>query len=98
MAEPIRDLWAQWLLHRRHGDDAEQQQSDLEYLMPVRDHILQNAQIAADDVVLDVGTGDGLIAFGALAQLGEQGRVILSGISQDCMEESAQLKIDRNNA
>jgi arsenite methyltransferase len=86
MPEPIRDPWAQWLLHRRHGDDAEQQQSDLEYLMPVRDHILQNAKIAADDVVLDVGTGDGLIAFGALAQLGEQGRVILSDISQDCME------------
>ena len=85
MPEPIRDHWAQWVLHRRHGGDAEQQQSNLEYLLPVRDHILQNARIAADDVVLDVGTGDGLIAFGALDQVGEQGRVILSDISQDCM-------------
>jgi ubiquinone/menaquinone biosynthesis C-methylase UbiE len=85
MPEPIRDHWAQWVLHRRHGGDAQQQQSNLEYLLPVRDHILQNARIAADDVVLDVGTGDGLIAFGALDQVGERGRVILSDISQDCM-------------
>lgn len=91
MPEPIQDRWAQWLLHRRHGGDPEQHKRDLEYLLPVRDHILRNARIAAHDVVLDVGTGDGLIAFGALAEVGEQGRVILSDISQDCLEHCQAL-------
>jgi arsenite methyltransferase len=86
MPEPIPDPWVQWVLHRRHGGDPEQQKKDLEYLIPVRDQVLQNAKIAADDVVLDVGTGDGLIAFGALAQVGERDRLILSDISQDCLE------------
>jgi SAM-dependent methyltransferase len=56
-----------------------------EYWKPVRDQVLRHTKIAARDVVLDVGAGDGLIAFGALVQVGEQGRVIFSDISQDCL-------------
>jgi SAM-dependent methyltransferase len=37
-------------------------------------------------VLLDVGAGDGLIAFGALPLVGEQGRVIFSDISQDLLD------------
>jgi arsenite methyltransferase len=91
MAEPIHDQWAQWLLHRRHGGDPEQQKRDVEYLTPVRDQVLRNAKVAAADVVLDVGAGDGLMAFGALAQVGEQGKVIFSDISQDCLEHCQAL-------
>jgi arsenite methyltransferase len=85
MPEPLQDDWVQWLLHRRYGGDPEQQQRELEYLLPLRDRILHNARIAANDVVLDVGTGDGLVAVGALTQVGEHGRVILSDISQACI-------------
>ena len=86
MSEHPQDPWAQWILHSRHGGDLEQQKRDLEYLIPIRDKVLRHAKIAADDVVLDLGTGDGLMAFGALAQIGEHGRVILSDISQGCLE------------
>jgi SAM-dependent methyltransferase len=41
--------------------------------------------------VLDVGAGDGLIAFGALARLGPSGRVIFSDVSSDLLEHSARL-------
>jgi SAM-dependent methyltransferase len=85
MPEPICDQWAQWLLQRRHGGDPEQHKRDLEGLAQMRDQVLRNAKLAAGDVVLDVGTGDGLIAFGALAQVGAQGKVIFSDISQDCL-------------
>jgi ubiquinone/menaquinone biosynthesis C-methylase UbiE len=91
MPEPICDQWAQWLLQRRHGGDPAQQQRDLAGLAQVRDHVLRNATIAAEDVVLDVGTGDGLMAFGALAQVGAQGQVIFSDISQDCLEHCRAL-------
>jgi hypothetical protein len=65
MPESICDQWAQWLLQRRHGGDPAQQKSDVAGLAQVRHHVLRNAQLAAGDVVLDVGTGDGLMAFGA---------------------------------
>ncbi len=81
MSELVRDQWAEWLLSRRHGGDPEKYEAAVEDLHPVRDQVLQRAKIAEGDVVLDVGTGDGLIAFGALQQVGPHGRVIFSDIS-----------------
>jgi ubiquinone/menaquinone biosynthesis C-methylase UbiE len=42
-------------------------------------------------VLLDVGTGDGLIAFGALDLVGEDGRVVFSDVSQDLLDHSRTL-------
>ena len=36
----------------------------LELLLPLRQRVLDNAQIVPGEIVLDVGAGDGLIAFG----------------------------------
>lgn len=80
------DKWMQWLLHRRFGDNPEQHHHMLAKLAAIRDRVLQNAHIAPDHTVLDLGTGDGLIAFGALEQLGDQGMVIFSDISQDALD------------
>jgi ubiquinone/menaquinone biosynthesis C-methylase UbiE len=91
MSNPMKDQWAQWLLHRRHGGDPEAQQAWLEALYPVRDQVLRNAKITEGEVVLDVGTGDGLIAFQALAQVGERGQVIFSDISQDLLDHCQSL-------
>jgi arsenite methyltransferase len=85
-----KDRWAEWVLARGHSRDAEQQRHKLEDLVPIRDRVLANARIQADDVLLDVGAGDGLIAFGALDLVG-QGRVIFSDISQDLLDHDAQL-------
>lgn len=86
-----RDQWAEWLLHRRHGGDPEALRTTLEFLYPVRDRILANAQVQEGDVVLDVGCGDGLIAVGALEKVGASGRVIFSDISQDLLDHSRAL-------
>jgi len=91
MSNPIRDQWARWLLHRRHGGDPEEQKACLEALYPIRDQVLWNAKVAEGAVVLDVGTGDGLIAFGTLAQVGERGQVIFSDISQDLLDHCRAL-------
>ena len=79
------DQWAQWLLERRHGGDAESLRRQLEFLGPVRDRVLANADVRQDDVLLDVGCGDGLIGFGALERVGARGRVIFSDISDDLL-------------
>jgi arsenite methyltransferase len=86
-----RDRWAEWILHRRDGGDPEQREKALEYLLPIRDRVLNNAGIRAGEVVLDVGAGDGLIAFGAAERVGPSGRVIFSDISRDLLAHDERL-------
>ena len=81
------DRWHRWLLDTRHGGDLNAHEQDLiEHLYPVRDTVLDRAQLRPGDTLLDVGAGDGLIAFGALERLGPAGRVIFSDISQDLLD------------
>jgi ubiquinone/menaquinone biosynthesis C-methylase UbiE len=85
------DRWARWLLETRFGGDEAQLRRTLEFLRPVRDRVLANARIRPGDVVLDVGTGDGLIGFAALEAVGEDGRVIFSDISDDLLDRCREL-------
>jgi arsenite methyltransferase len=91
LAEPVRDRWAEWLLERRHGGDPEDLKSTLDFLIPVRDRVLRNAALTGGEILLDVGAGDGLVAFGALEIVGEGGRVHFSDISQDLLDHSRSL-------
>ena len=74
------------MLRRRHGKDDVEHTSESEFLRSVRDRVLDNAGISEGEVLLDVGTGDGLIAFGALERVGEHGQVIFSDVSQDLLD------------
>jgi arsenite methyltransferase len=86
MDQPERDIWAEWLLHRRFGGDPSERQRALDHLYPVRDKVLSNANLREGTVLLDVGTGNGLIAFGALEHIGTTGQVIFSDISRDLLD------------
>jgi arsenite methyltransferase len=79
------DQWARWILERRHGGDPEALRRTMEFLGPVRDRVLANAEVREGDTLLDVGCGDGLIGFGALERVGSSGRVIFSDISDDLL-------------
>jgi len=92
---PDRDRWAGWILNRRHGGDPDERKAHLETLSPVQEKVLQNAEIAGGETVLDVGAGDGLVAFGAVERVGPQGRVILSDISADLLEVCRSLAKER---
>jgi arsenite methyltransferase len=86
-----QDRWAAWVLDRRFGGDPEQAERGMLELGPVRDRVLQGADVREGDVFLDVGAGDGLIAFGALPLVGESGKVIFSDVSQDLLDVSRGL-------
>lgn len=94
------DQWAEWLLKTRfqHQTDEERKKS-LQFLSGVRDKVLDRADIKEGDVVLDVGTGTGLLTFGAIERVRSTGKVIASDISADCLEEcrklAREMKVDR---
>ena len=86
-----QDEWAKWLLKSRFGEEAdcgETEKATLKFLTPIRERILDNAQVSEGETLLDVGSGDGFIAFGALERVGAKGRVILSDVSQDLLNHS----------
>jgi hypothetical protein len=77
------DRWHRWLMDVRFGGDPAAHERVLtEFLYPVRDTVLDKAKLQPGDTVLDVGTGDGLIAFGALEQLSPSGHVVFSAGGQ----------------
>jgi arsenite methyltransferase len=82
----VTDPWAAWLLERRHGGDDARLRATLEGVSKFRDRVLDHARIDEGDVVLDLGCGDGLIGFGALARVGATGRVVFSDISQQLLD------------
>jgi arsenite methyltransferase len=81
------DRWAQWLLTRRDGDSDTMRARNQIDLDAFRDGVLARADVQPGDVVLDVGCGTGLIAFGALDRVGPDGRVIFSDVSADVLDE-----------
>ena len=68
------------------------------FLIPVRDRVLRNAALSPGETLLDVGAGDGLVAFGALEPLGENGRVIFADVSQDLLDHSRTLATEADVA
>src|SRR5437763_1228928 len=85
------DQWHRWLLEGRFGGDAACREKNLTgFLYPVRDTVLAKAALRPGDTVLDVGAGDGLVAFGALGRLGPAGRVIFADISRDLLDHCRQ--------
>jgi arsenite methyltransferase len=91
MTNKAQDQWAQWLSQRRHGGDPEVLQAMLSTLSQIRDTVLQNTRVAQGDILLDVGCGDGLIAFGALPLVGERGKVLFCDISQNLLDHCYSL-------
>jgi ubiquinone/menaquinone biosynthesis C-methylase UbiE len=89
-----RDRWAEWILSRRFGGDERAAAEMVEGLGKVRDRVLDRGEVREGETVLDVGCGDGLVAFGALERVGASGRVIFSDVSQDLLDVSRELAGD----
>jgi arsenite methyltransferase len=82
------DRWAEWLLRRRFGG-AEMSSEEAAGLAHVRDRVLDNARLEPGARLLDVGAGDGLIAFGALDR--GAGEVVFCDISDDLLDHAREL-------
>ena len=90
MTQSAQDMWSQWLLNRRFGGDPQRMQEMLDCLYPIRDKILSRLQLESGERLLDVGCGDGLIAFGALEKF-PTCHVVFSDISDDLLQHAERL-------
>jgi arsenite methyltransferase len=85
----VSDRWADWIRTRRTGGDAEYEAQMLERLRAVRDRVLDRADLREGETLLDVGCGNGLIAFGALER--GAGQVVFADISQPLLQDCREL-------
>jgi arsenite methyltransferase len=90
MTDSQKDIWSQWLLNRRFGGDPERMKKMLNFLYPIRDQVLSHIHLEENETLLDVGCGDGLIAFGALDKFAGC-RVIFSDVSEDLLNHVQRL-------
>lgn len=95
MTDSQQDIWSQWLLNRRFGGDPQRMQEMLDFLYPIRDKVLSHINLSNNETLLDVGCGDGLIAFGALEKF-RTCRVMFSDISADLLQHAQRLAQEMN--
>jgi arsenite methyltransferase len=86
------DRWAAWLRRRRSGGDDEVEARTVAQLAETRERILDNASFGSGETLLDVGCGNGLVAFGALAR--GAGQVVFADVSQPLLDESRAIAAD----
>jgi arsenite methyltransferase len=79
-----KDCWAEWLVRMRSVGDPEIRRRSLELHETWRERILDNARLEPGDTLLDVGCGEGLVAFGALDR--GAGEVVFTDISRDVLD------------
>jgi ubiquinone/menaquinone biosynthesis C-methylase UbiE len=88
------DLWSEWLLHRRHGDDPTYEPVVRRLVDRIRNRVLDGAGSFDDKTLIDVGAGDGNITFGAFERASGSMRAILVDISKPLLQHAEQRAIE----
>jgi arsenite methyltransferase len=95
-ATPQPDVWSDWLLHRRSGDDPRCERAVRAATERYCSHVLDGARLGPDMTLADIGTGEGLIAFRAIDRIGPSLRVFLTDISEQILDHAKATAIQRN--
>lgn len=72
------DPWASWLFAHRFEDHS--------LLQECRQRVLTGARLSAGQTVLDVGTGDGFVAFGAVPEIEPDGQIVFLDTSDELLK------------
>jgi ubiquinone/menaquinone biosynthesis C-methylase UbiE len=82
------DLWSEWLLHHRFGDDPDFEQAARIEMQRYAERVLDATGLAPGMTLADIGTGDGLVAFKAIERVGATLRLILTDISTPVLRQA----------
>jgi arsenite methyltransferase len=80
------DVWSDWLLHRRHADDAAYGRILQASVLGYADRVLDGAKLSEGMTLVDIGAGDGLVAFRAIERVGASLQVILTDLSAPMLQ------------
>lgn len=95
-SQPQSDVWSDWLLHIRHGDDPGHERALHVELKHHVDRVLDGARLAPGMTLADIGAGDGLIGLSAIDRIGPSLRVLLTDISAPLLRHAEALAVQRN--
>jgi arsenite methyltransferase len=89
-------VWSEWLLHRRHADDPQYGDIVRTAVQGYADRVLDGAQLIPGMTLVDVGAGEGLVAFRAIDRVGAALRVVLTDISAPMLRYAESVAVQRN--
>ncbi len=92
---PGEDSWSQWLLHRRHGGDARFQHVMRAAVDRYVERVLDGARLSAGQTLVDVGTGEGVVALRAIERVGSTLRVLLTDVSEPLLRHAEAQAAER---
>lgn len=90
-----QDAWSEWILHHRNADDpifGEIVRAEIERHA---DRVLDGAHLRSGMTLVDIGSGDGLVAFRAFERIGSALHVILVDISQPLLRHAEAIATER---
>ncbi len=84
--------WSQWLATTRFSYMSEvQKQQTINWLILIRNKVLELADIKNGEYVADFGCGSGLLGFGVLEKFEDRVKLIFSDKFQDCLDECEKI-------
>jgi ubiquinone/menaquinone biosynthesis C-methylase UbiE len=90
------DVWSAWLLHHRHGDDPANALLVQTAVEGYADRVLDAAQLAPGMHLVDVGSGEGLVALRAIERVGPSLRVTLTDVSEPMLRYAESMSVQRH--
>ena len=94
-AKSSSDAWSDWLLRGRHGGDPNHEPVVRAQVERIRNRVLDGAELSAGRVLIDVGAGDGLIAFGAFDRVGPSLKAVFTDVSAPLLHRAEELASER---
>lgn len=89
------DEWSRWLLNVRHGGDPTHHREIRRELQIYADCVLDGAQLKPNMTLVDIGTGEGLVAFRAIERVGPSLRVVMTDISAPMLRHAEAVASER---
>ena len=93
---PEQDRWSKWLLHTRYGNDPEEKIRIQAELARIANRLLAPVKWSTCSTLLDIGSGDGLVAFRAIELAGDSLRVVVNDSSRAILDVTEREAKRRN--